>query len=143
MIEVFPIEGASPTDTYSLTFTGGDNTIVLAEDEQISNIPPLGFTVEVSDDEEIKVIEPTIEDLLDTLKETSKNADISPRFLKLRIKGNIVAAQHFYERDRAVLLNWILKNLKRLISRRDGRGILTEDAQQMTALIDELLVRLQ
>ncbi len=143
VIEVFPIEGAEPTDTYSLTFTGGDETIVLAEDEPISSIPPLGFIVEVTADEEINVVERTIEDLLAALDETADNADISPRFLKLRVKGNIAAAEHFYENDRSVLLTLTLKNLKGLIERRTGRGVLEEDAQQMTAIIDELLIRLK
>jgi hypothetical protein len=47
-VKVIPKPGASPTDTYTLEVTRGDTTQVLAQDQQIQDILPEPFVVNVS-----------------------------------------------------------------------------------------------
>ena len=46
-IKVFPKAGVSPTDTYTLEVTQKGRTIVVAQNQQIQNIPTQGYTVTV------------------------------------------------------------------------------------------------
>lgn len=53
-IEVIPEEGTSSTDTYSLEFTLGDNTIKIAENVPINEIPVGGYFIKVNENEEVE-----------------------------------------------------------------------------------------
>lgn len=49
-ITVIPEPGASPTETYTLEFSVGDETVILADDVQIGDIPDEGYIVKSSEE---------------------------------------------------------------------------------------------
>jgi cell wall-associated NlpC family hydrolase len=65
-IAVVPIEGALPDQTYSLEFTAGDKTIVLAKDAPLNEVPPTGYAVDVNMQEGTVTVVKTLDTIADT-----------------------------------------------------------------------------
>ncbi|MBU4502326.1 MAG: C40 family peptidase, partial [Nanoarchaeota archaeon] len=63
IIEVLPASIAQPTDTYTLDFSAGDQSITLADNVPISQIPSEGYGVTVNDDETISPFIPVAIDI--------------------------------------------------------------------------------
>jgi len=73
LIKVVSEANTSPTDTYSLFFNVGNNTITLAEDVPISEIPKKGYGVSVSDTGTIEEFTPVNIDIKPDSSENTIN----------------------------------------------------------------------
>lgn len=140
--EVVPDETATSGSTYSLIFTSDETTIELAKDELISEIPPQGFAVEVSNGGEVieEVGAPlTLEMLFETLSAQISDAEMDSKLLRVRLVLNLKLAQIQYAKNHYRAAQAVLKNLDRLIKRRTGKGISQSDAGKLGTTIDQLL----
>jgi len=63
IIKIIPIPGTSPTATYNLDFSAGDQTITLAQNVPISQIPSQGYGVTVADNQIINSFIPVSIDI--------------------------------------------------------------------------------
>lgn len=140
-IEVEPSPSAAPSDTYSVTFSAGENTIELAVNELVSDIPSQGFAVEVSSDgetiEEIIVLA-SVEQLFETLGEQIRRSDVGSRLLIFRMETNRLLALKQYKKGHYKAALNILKNLDRIVSRRSGKGIGISDAAVLQTTLSDL-----
>ena len=127
-----------------MSFTAKDTVIELAKDEPISNIPPNGFAVSVTENG-IEVVEPgaNLDELWIDLKTAINESDISSHWLKSRLILNYKLAKVLYEKDKQRATVAILTNLERLIERRTDRGIAEADAIRMKLLIKDIINLIQ
>jgi acylphosphatase len=141
IIKVLPSPEASPTDTYSLKITTEAGAVMVVDSQAITDIPIQGFALNVNDGE-IEVVEndtSTPEELFSSLKILIKETPIKSRFLKKRLLFKVRVAKYWYKHDRVRRSAKTLKNLKRLVKRRSGRGIPVETADELEVIVDELI----
>ena len=82
-IRVIPDPDAAPDATYSLEFTSGDNTIVLAQNIPIGQIPNIGYGITVGDNQTINSFIPVQIDI---------KPDSYPNVINLGSKGVVPVA---------------------------------------------------
>ena len=75
-ISVFPKPNANPTSTYSLYLSAGGSTLLLADNQPVSDIPEQGYVVRSTETEIIQIVPATI--------------DFDPNTLNLKSKGKFV-----------------------------------------------------
>ncbi len=137
-IKVIPNQEAEPAETYSLTFDVRGEITTIVENNPISTIPAAGFVVRVTDEGSVEVIRLSVPELFAQLEDVVRVAKIRPKLLEIRVLANIALAYGFYYHDKDALAILTLNNLKNLIQRRTGSGIVPETEQNMLDIIDQL-----
>lgn len=164
-IEVIPEKGTVPTDTYSLEFTQGDNTITLAENVPISEIPEGGYFVSVSDTGEVGSSgEVTSEYLLEKIKTHIQSFDIKESAkksllaltnaigkrleinLKLQEKFEMLPAlkkqlERVKENERAILEKLIVE--EKIFGEKESKKLTSKEVIGLTKALTRVLLTFQ